>query len=124
MATSAGTERPATGASLPRSAPSPTTSRQTLLSVPVCGSIALWNFSAPVAEARHWNERIASPPRATACRLSARYCPGALGTLTVRQLTALGACSISTHGRPPPTERVRSQVMAESRCASGSAGSG
>ncbi len=101
-----------------------TTSRQTRLSVPACGTIPLWNFSAPVAAARHWKDSTASAPRATACRLSARYCPGAFGTLTARQLTALGACSISSHGRPPPTERVRSQAMAEATYASASAGSG
>ena len=41
-----------------------------------------------------------------AWRLSMRICPGAFGTLTSRQLTALAACSSNSHGRPPFSERM------------------
>lgn len=80
------------------------------MSVPPCGTIAEWNFSAPPRDCRHWKNSTASAPWATACQLHNRILPGGLGLLRSRQLTALGACSISIHGWPPRAERSRSKL--------------
>ena len=56
-ATSARTVEPATSPIASQVAPSSTTSRQTRLSVPACGSSAEWNFSAPARDARHWKKQ-------------------------------------------------------------------
>ena len=53
-----------------------------------------------------------------------RLTTGAFGTLTSRQLTRLVVCSIRIHGRPRPSERIRSPAMAARIPARGSDGSG
>ncbi|BDZ65345.1 hypothetical protein GCM10025877_22830 [Agromyces mangrovi Wang et al. 2018] len=83
-----------------------------------------WNFSAPAADCRHWKKRMPSAPRPTHWYDQARICPGALGALRARQFTALGACSMSSHGLPPPSERMRSRTIAAYAGERGSAGSG
>ena len=56
---------------------------------------------------RHWKNMAPSEPWAMACIESMRIWPGALGTFTSRQLTALADCSSSSHGAPPFSERIR-----------------
>ena len=106
----------ATGASRFSVAPSSTTSRQTRLSVRACGSIAECHFSAPERDARHWKNSAPSLPRATWLKLLRRNIPGGLARLRGCQLTALVECSISSHGRPRPSERAMSAAYATSTC--------
>jgi hypothetical protein len=93
--------------------PSRTTSRQIFESVPACGSIAECHFSEPARLARHWKNIAPSEPRATLPRLSRISWPGRFAMLRGCQLTALVECSISSHGAPPPSERVRSAAYAD-----------
>ena len=99
---------PAISAAPASSRPSSRTSANVRDRGPACGSIAEWNFSAPPREARHWKNSTESAPRATACHEPSRMRPGAFGRFTARQLTALGACSSSSHGMPPFSDRSRS----------------
>lgn len=112
IATRARTRDPRTGASAATSAPSATTSRQIRVSVPPCGSIAEWNFSAPKREARNWKNMTASDPRATWARLLRAISPGRFAMLRGCQFTADVECSMSIHGRLPAKERVRSASSA------------
>ncbi|GAA2850801.1 hypothetical protein GCM10020220_045240 [Nonomuraea rubra] len=97
---------PATPDSPASSAPSATTSRQILVSVPACGSIAECHFSAPARDWRHWKNMIPSAPLARCWSELRRSSPGVLARLRGCQLTALVECSMSSHGRPPPSERA------------------
>ncbi len=92
------------------SRPRADTSRKMRVSVPPCGSIAEWNFSAPPSDCRHWKYSTASAPWAMACQLHSRIAPGGLGPLRGRQLTAPGACSSSIQGCPERAERIRSKT--------------
>ena len=94
--------------------------RHTSVSVPACGSIAEWNFSAPAADWRHWKNITASAPRATCASECRSISPGRLVRLRGCQFTALVECSMSIHGSPPATPRVRSALNASSTWASGS----
>ena len=94
------------------SEPSSEISRHTLVSVPACGTMPEWNFSAPATDCRHWKNRMPSAPRAIACFDHAAICPGAFGAFLARQFTALGACSMRIHGWPCRSERMRSRVIA------------
>ena len=94
------------------------------MSVPPCGSIPEWNFSEPAFDCRHWKNRMPSAPRATDWYDQARICPGAFAAFCARQLTALGDCSMSSHGAPPPSDRMRSRTIDAYAGDSGSAGSG
>ncbi|OLE24079.1 MAG: hypothetical protein AUG44_20410 [Actinobacteria bacterium 13_1_20CM_3_71_11] len=109
----------ATGPRFASAEPSSMTSRQIRESVPACGSIAECHFSAPAREARHWKNMAPSLPRATWPRLSRSNSPGALARLRGCQFTAPVECSMSSHGRPPPRDRVRSPAKAMSTCGSG-----
>ncbi|SDK62599.1 hypothetical protein SAMN05421869_117122 [Nonomuraea jiangxiensis] len=91
---------------------------------PECGSIAEWNRSCPPRLARHWKNITESAARDTACNEPSRIRPGSLTTLSRHWLTALAACSISSHGCPPLSERNRSNWKAADTCEPGSAGSG
>ena len=104
--------RPAAGVC--RSAPRAQTLANTSVSAPACGSSAEWKRSAPVRACRHWKKQIASAPRATAWSESSRARSAVLGRLCGRHEVALTACSMSTHGRPPPSERMRSCTRAMS----------
>ncbi len=108
IATSATTRVGRTGPSWRSSWPSATTSRQVRESVPTCGTIALWNFSAPAWAARHWKNITPSEPRAIAWWLHSRITPGGFTRFCGRQLTWLVACSISSQGLPWPSDRQRS----------------
>src|SRR5215204_3806219 len=81
-----------------RSGPSSTTERQSPLSVPACGSIAEWYFSAPARDARHGKKHTASAPRATCVRLFRRRWPVGFAAFTGCQLTALVEDSMRIHG--------------------------
>ncbi len=94
--------------------PSSSTSRKRALSAPACGTTALWNFSEPARDCRHWNHAMVSAPRATWARASRIVWPGALAWLVGCQLTALVECSMSIHGAPPARPRVRSPLKASS----------
>ena len=100
------TRVPRTGASRCSSAPNAFVSWKLRDASPRWPSIAEWNFSCPYFACRHWKNIAPSEPWAMACRLSMRIWPGAFGTLTSRQLTALAACSSSSHGCPPFSERM------------------
>jgi hypothetical protein len=66
-ATEAATSLPTKASSPASSAPSAhTSSKERLVSIGPCGTIALWNFSAPARDARHWKKQIPSAPRARA----------------------------------------------------------
>ncbi len=110
-ATSATVRVPRISSSAATSAPSETTSRQIRLSVPACGTIAEWNFSAPEREARHWKNIAPSEPRAMWARELRVISPGRLAMPRGCQLTPLVECSSSSHGSPPATERVRSAAI-------------
>ena len=124
IATSARVRAPATAWSDASSAPSASTSCHVRVRGPACGSIAECHFSAPPAAARHWKCRTASAPRATCWSDQRRYAPPDLGGLTLRQLMAETACSISSHGWPSPSDRMRSAPAAPSTWERGSARSG
>ena len=66
IAQSAATVAPPSSARRWSSPPSSTTSRQAGDAVPAWPSIALWNFSAPAADARHWKNSSPAAPRASA----------------------------------------------------------
>ena len=100
------TRVPRTAARRCSSAPSAFVSWKLRDASPRWPSMAEWNFSWPYFACRHWKNMAPSEPWAMACRLSIRIWPGAFGTLTSRQLTALAACSSSSHGRPPLSERI------------------
>ncbi len=112
IATSATVRVPRMPSSRPSPAPSALTSRQIRESVPACGTIAEWNFSAPRRDCRHWKNIAPSEPRATWARLLRAISPGRLAGLRGCQLTPLVECSSSSQGAPPATERVRSAAMA------------
>ena len=90
--------------------PSSSTSRKRALSAPACGTTALWNFSDPARDWRHWNQPMVSAPRATWASASRIVWPKALAWLVGCQLTALVECSMSIHGAPPARPRVRSPL--------------
>ena len=94
------------------------------MSVPACGSIAEWNFSAPARDCRHWKKRMPSAPRPIACALRAAIWPGAFGAFDGRQLRAFVACSMRIHGTSGFSDRTRSRWNAAARNDSGSFGSG
>ena len=113
-ATSATTRVPATSPRRSSNAPSSSASRQTAESVPACGIRAEWNFSEPCSDARHWKKQTESAPRATCCSESRVIWPGALARLCGCQFTDPVECSISIHGSPPASPRVRSAAKASS----------
>ncbi len=96
--------------------PSSVTSRQPRLSVPEFASIAVWNFSAPDCDCRHWKNIAPSEPRATCPSELRAISPGRFAGLYGCQLTPDVACSSSSHGPPPATERVRSAASARFTC--------
>lgn len=104
--------------------PRAVTSPHVRVRVPACSGMPEWNFSDPALDCRHWKNRMPSAPRATACMLCAASWPGAFGALVGRQFTAFEACSMSAHGVPGLSERMRSPWNAPSRKLSGSFGSG
>ena len=115
MATDAGATRDPTISEIARrDCPSSTTSRQRAVDEPPCGTIAEWNFSVPASEARHWKKSAASAPRATCCIVLRSISPGAFARLRGCQLTAEVECSISIHGEPSASPRMKSAVIASS----------
>jgi hypothetical protein len=98
---------PARSASERNVPPSATTSRNSWDSVPACGYIAEWYFSAPARDCRHWKKQTASAPWATWVSESRSSSPGFLARLIGCQLTALVECSMRNHGRPPARLPVR-----------------
>ena len=67
---------------------------------------------------------IPSAPRPTDCMERASICPGALGAFARREFADSVACSITSHGTPGFSDRMRSRVKADSNHESGSLGSG
>ena len=117
-ATDASTRLPRTSDRSPTRSPSSTTSFHTRDERPAWGSIAEWNFSAPNRLARNWKNMIASAPRARCDMLLRASSPGRFATLRGCQFTADVECSMSTHGLPAASERVKSASIASSTCAS------
>ena len=106
IATSAWTRVPRRSARPSSWEPSSLTSRQIRELVPACGSIAEWNFSAPLREARHWKNITASAPRPTWDRALRAISPGCLATFRPCPVHP-GGGMLHEHPRAAPGDRAR-----------------
>ncbi len=114
MAASVSTLPASTSASRPTSAPSSTTSSNSRVSGPACGTIEEWNISAPPRGWRHWKNITPREPRATCDMLSRAISPGRLVAIRPGSKTRLVACSTSSQGSPRAHDRARSAANAVS----------